>query len=400
VFAEAAALPPTRAARAWVWLRGLVLVAGIGLLAFLAWDQTETILSAQPLGIDFLPMWAAAHEAFLHHPDRIYDFAKLTAVQQPLLDGFPGFRPFVYPPPALLVFAPFGLLRFGLANAIWTAVGLALILGTTASQLKSPRLLVLAAMVLSPASVLVLITGQVTFLMATLAVTGLLSLKQRPLLAGVLFGLACAIKPQSLVLLPVALVATGQWRAVLAAGATAALAVAASIGMLGVHAWVEWLAALQRFQDWVMNSGGFQKGMITPTALGITLRLDAAGLATWRLGFAIGAVAMVWHVFRKTEDPARRLTALMGGSLFISPYAMHYDAALLAPAAALMLTHRSSPGQWIAALGAGALLCCAAIPYVGAAAVTAFVLVVSLTPETAFTPRRPQTAELPAGAAG
>ena len=36
------------------------------------------------------------------------------------------------------------------------------------AQLKSPRVLTLLAMVLSPASVLVLVTGQVTFLIAAL----------------------------------------------------------------------------------------------------------------------------------------------------------------------------------------------------------------------------------------
>ncbi len=391
-------MPASPASRAWSWVRALVLVAGAGFPAALARDQTAAILHRQPLGIDFLPMWSAAHEAFIH-PEKIYDFVGLTRFEHPLLANFVGLRPFVYPPPALLVFAPFGLAPFRIANVVWTVAGLVLILLTVAAQLKSPRIPVLAAMVLSPASVLVLITGQVTFLIATLAVVGVLSLKDRPILAGVLFGLACAIKPQSLVLLPVALIADRRWRTLLAAGVTGALAAAASAAVLGLHTWLEWLSALQRFRAIVMNAPGFQKGMITPTALGITLRLDPGGQETWRLGFAVGALAMVWGVFRKTEDPARRLTALLGGSLFVTPYAMHYDAALLAPAAALMLTHRSSPGAWIAALGTGALLCCAAIPYVGAAAVTAFVLAVSLTPEAAFA-GRPRPTETVVGACG
>lgn len=380
------AITANRPAKAWVWLRAIVLLAGIAFLTWAAWDQTEKILRYQPLGIDFLPMWAAAHQAFIH-PHWVYNFALLTKFQHPLLANFVGVRPFVYPPPALLLFAPFGFAPFSVANAIWTAAGVALILWTMSTQLKSPRLLVLLAMVLSPASVLVMITGQVTFLIATLAVTGVLSLKQRPILAGVLFGLACAIKPQSLVLLPVALIAVKQWRALAATALTAAAAVVASVVVLGFDSWLDWLTALKAFERIVMDSPGFQKGMITPTAFGITLHLDPGALITWRLGFGIGAIALAWNVFRKTEDPARRLTALVGGSLFITPYAMHYDAALLAPAAALMLTHRPSPGAWVAALAAGALLCCAAIPYVGAAAVTAFVLWVSLMPETAFAGR-------------
>ena len=385
MFAEDA-IPTTRWSRAWGWLRAAVLFAGIVYLVMAGWDQSEKILAYQPLGIDFLPMWAAAHEAFIH-PHRIYDFVGLTEFQRPLLANFVGLRPFVYPPPALLLFAPFGLAPFAIANAVWTTAGLVLILATMSTQLKTPRMLVLLAMVLSPASVLVLITGQVTFLLATLAVIGLLSLKQRPVLAGVLFGLAAAIKPPSLILLPVALLAEKQWRAMAAAAITAGAAALLSGLVLGFHTWLDWFSAVQRFQTMVMAAPGFQRGMITPTALGITLRLDPAALITWRLGFAVGALVMVWNVFRKTEDPARRLTALLGGCLFITPYAMHYDAALLAPAAALMLTNRPSPGAWIAALGAGALLCCAAIPYIGAAAVTAFVLWVALMPHTAFSGR-------------
>jgi hypothetical protein len=115
----------------------------------------------------------------------------------------------------------------------------------------------------------------------------------------------------------------------------------------------------------------------------------------------LGAIAMIWFVFRRTEDPARRLTALFGGALFVTPYAMHYDAALLAPAAALIVTHRSRPGDWIAALLASALLCCAAIPHWGAAGVTLFVLVVAFTPEAAFAGwlQRTSRAPLPHGEA-
>ena len=372
-------------ASAWKWASIGVLGLGVVVLAAIGWNDASKILAYQPLGIDFLPMWAAGHEVFVH-PHRVYDFTRLTHFEQPELFHFPfrGLRPFVYPPPALLVFAPFGMAPFPVANAIWTACGLVAVIWATSSQVKSPRVLAILAMVLSPASVLVLLTGQVTFLIAALGVTALLCLKSRPILAGLLFGVAGVIKPQAMLLLPVALLALGAWRTILAtAFAAAAVAVAASLAF-GVHAWLEWFAALSRFEEWVMKTPGLLRGMITPTALGISLKLDPAALDTWRLAFGLGAIAIVWTVFRRTEDPARRVTALFGGGLFITPYAMHYDAALLAPAAALMLTHRSQPGDWIAALIASALLCCAAIPYWGAAAVTAFILIVSLTPESAF----------------
>jgi hypothetical protein len=372
-------------ARAWEWLKVGVLAIGVVVLMVIGWSDTAKLLAFQPLGIDFLPMWAAGHEV-LRHPHRIYDFVRLTHFEQPLYFNFPfrGLRPFVYPPATLLILAPFGLAPFQLANLTWTTIGLVAIVGTMSTQVTSPRVLALLAMVLSPASLLVLVTGQVTFLIAAMGVTALLCLKTRPILAGVLFGVAGVIKPQAVVLLPVALVALGAWRTVLVTALTAALVAAVSAFAFGLHAWIDWLAAVSRFEDWVMRTPGLVRGMITPTAMGMSMGLDPGALATWRLGFGIGAIAIVWTVFRNTEDLARRLTALFGGAIFITPYAMHYDAALLAPAAALMLTHRPQPGDWMVAMIASALLCCAAIPHWGAAAVTAFILAASLTPQSAF----------------
>jgi hypothetical protein len=373
-------------AKAWEWLRVALVMAGVVVLAWIGWGETAKLLDYQPLGIDFLPMWAAGHEVLVH-PERVYDFAALTHFEHPWLLHFRGVRPFVYPPPALLLFVPFGQASFPTANLIWTFLGAAAIVAVMAPKLGAARTPALLVMLLGPASLLVMVAGQVTFLVAAASVSGLYCLKSRPILAGVLFGFAGALKPQALVLLPVALLATRQWRALVASAATVIVAVVASALAFGVNAWLEWLAAVPRFEHLVMTMPGLERGMITPTALGENLHLDPGGLATWRLAFGAGAIAFVWTVFRKTEDPARRIAALLGGGLFITPYAMHYDAALLAPAAALMLTHRSRPGAWVAAAIAGAVLCCAAIPHWGAAAVTAFVLWTALTPETLFTRR-------------
>jgi len=368
-------------ARAWSWLRVAVLAAGVLFLAAQAWDHASRILAYQPLGIDFMPMWSAAREAF-SHPGRVYDFVGLTHFERPMLEHFRGLRPFVYPPSALLVFLPFSALPFDFANLVWTGFGVAALLWAMFARLKTPRVLTLVAMLLAPPSVLVLVTGQVTFLVAALSVAALYALRSRPVLAGVLFGVAGALKPQALVLLPLALLATREWRTLLTAGATVALVALASALVFGVGAWAQWIAAVPRFQRMVMASSGLERGMITPTALGHTLRLDPGQLDAWRALFALGAAVMVWMVFRRSDDPARRLAALLGGGLFVTPYAMHYDAALLAPAAALMLTHRAQPGAWILAVIAGAVLCCAAIPHWGAAAVTGFTLWTALIPET------------------
>ena len=364
-------------------MRLAVLATAVLWLGWRAWVDGSALLRVQPLGIDFMPMWAAAGQAF-SHPERVYDFHALTQVQRPLLAGFHGLRPFVYPPTALLVFAPFALAPFGVANALWTAASLALLVWVMAPRLTSLRTPLLIAMAVSPASALVMLTGQATFVIAALAVAGLFALKERPILAGVLFGLAGAIKPPALVLLPLALIAARQWRALASAAASAALAAVASLAVFGPQVWAEWLAAMPRFETLIMTTPPLWRGMITPTGLGLWFGFTPDQLGPWRFAFAAGGAAIAWHVFRSTEDAPRRLTALLGGALFVSPYAMHYDAALIAPAAALMLSQRLAPGAWIAALSASALVCCAAIPHWGAAAVTAFVLLVSLVSEARF----------------
>src|SRR6202023_3344335 len=61
--------------------------------------------------------------------------------------------------------------------------------------------------------------GQNGFLTAGLLGAALLSLPRRPLLSGILFGLL-AYKPQFGLLIPIALLAGGQWRATISAGLT------------------------------------------------------------------------------------------------------------------------------------------------------------------------------------
>ena len=120
--------------------------------------------------------------------------------------------------------------------------------------------------------------------------------------------------------------------------------------LFGAAAWTDWIAAVPRFQHMVMTSWGLERGMITPTALGHTLQLDPAAQDIWRLAFGLGAAVMAWMVFRRSADPARRLAALLGGGLFVTPYAMHYDAALLVAGGRADADPSHSAGRpWIAA---------------------------------------------------
>ncbi len=75
--------------------------------------------SFQPLGADFAPVWTAAA-----HLSSAYDIAAITQAQPDFTNL--GQRPFAYPPTALLLFAPLGLLPFWFSYAAFTLVGLCL----------------------------------------------------------------------------------------------------------------------------------------------------------------------------------------------------------------------------------------------------------------------------------
>jgi hypothetical protein len=292
------------------------------------------LLKVQAAGADFSCFWAGARTA-VHAPARLYDFAYETQVQGwPLGPG--RLRPYIYPPSALFLFIPFGLASYWIGYGLWAAgtAGLFLWAGLKA---RAPWWL----MLLPPVG-LVVYCGQVTLLIAGLAVGGLALQRTRPLVAGVLFGLAAAVKPQIVLLVPIALAAEGRWRTLVAAGVTAGGLAAASAAIWGLGAWFEWLSAVQRFQHLIFSDKALVDDAITPFATLQTLGLNGA----WAFLLAPLAVVAVWLTFRRTQDIADRSIALFGGALLVTPYAMNYEAALLAPAVALYLA-RTADRRWL-----------------------------------------------------
>ena len=103
---------------------------------------------------------------------------------------------------------------------VWQGASFALYLGVIAAILAKLRRengaiaqLWLPVAAAFPAVFINLGHGQNGFLTAGLLGAALLSLPRRPLLSGILFGLL-AYKPQFGLLIPVALLVAGQWRAI------------------------------------------------------------------------------------------------------------------------------------------------------------------------------------------
>lgn len=353
-------------------------------LGVLAAGQIWTLMRFQPPGLDFLPLWTAGHMAWTD-PHRIYDFAAVTRAQGWLLPDFPWMRPYAYPPTALLVLAPLGALPFWTALSVWTGASFAVFAAAGARLARGATPLALGLMVLSPAVVLAALAGQAVVMAVGLITLAIPLLERRPRLAGALFALAAALKPQAALLAPVALVACGAFDALAVAAIVGLALVGASVALFGFARWPEWLASLGPFQAVIERVPVFQLGLVTPSALGRTIGLTGAALTAWIAAFAIGGAVVVWRGFSRQGDLAHdaapsRAAALAVGGLLATPYALSYDGTLLVPAAAALLlgadARRSSTR-----LAAFCAACLVTVPGLGFAAVAAFGLLASADPE-------------------
>jgi hypothetical protein len=334
--------------------QGLLWVILIGFAVLSA--GTLMLVRLQVAGADFSCFWAGA-KAALTAPQKLYDFNYISTLQGwPL--GPDRIRPYIYPPSALFVFIPFALPPYWVGYGLWVLAtgGLYVVAGRKAG---TPWWFILL-----PSVALVAYCGQVTFLIGGLTLLGL-TLRGRPVVAGLLFGIAAAVKPQMLILLPIALIAMKDWKVMLWTGLTGAGLSLAAAGVWGVQSWLDWAAALGRFQHLIFNDPGLTEDAITPYAALTRFGLDGA----WALLLAPFVVAAVWAVFRRPSDLADRLIVLLGGALLISPYAMNYELALLAPAVGLYLARRNHPA-WLAFIVAS-MAYIAPLPLIGLLGVVA-----------------------------
>ena len=279
---------------------------------------------------DFTMLWTGGRFA-IDMPSQVYDVESVTAAQAWIRDAKRGPLPFIYPPTALLLIVPFGLLPFWPSFILWTVVG-ATAFWVAASLVSSRRAAALA--LLSPPAVTVLMLGQTTLLVGAAVLASLAWFKDRPILSGVLMGVAAAIKPQSAFLAPVAYLACRNWTAMVAAAGTWLLIALMSLGF-GPTLWLDWLAALPDFPgmiaEWKLDRYG-----ATPSMLA---RFIGADPTTFFVAGLLAGIAAVW-VASKSEEPSIRALGFVGGTLIASPYAMNYEVAIAAPmlVAALLTT--------------------------------------------------------------
>lgn len=314
----------------WYRLAALALATVFVLLGIAA----VVIAHRRTVACDFLSFWAAGRLAFEGNPAWAYDIARHHSVEAEVVSGV-GLLPFPYPPFMLALFVPFGMLPFWIAFALFVGLTAGLYLLSTRRWIE-PRFALAQA-----AAAANFITGQNGFLGSSIFIGGTSLIERRPLLAGALLGLLI-FKPQLALLIPVALLAGREWRAI-AGGIASSVALAMlSLLLFGSAALSGFLALLPNFSTW-LSAGRWPWGELASSfALLRWFGVPKGPALAVHLGIALAAAAITWRSWALRLE--HRVPVLAAASLLAAPYLFTYDALLLTvPLGALLRLENRKP---------------------------------------------------------
>jgi hypothetical protein len=313
-------------------------VALVGYVWTMSWSGIPRDGTSLVVGRDFLNFWMYGRAAPTADPSRFYDVVEYNRALEALLGpGYPG-QNWSYPPSIMLIAAPFGQFGYLAALLIWTLLGGALFFTVARHRVADSRLL--AALILSPAAVLCVISGQSSLISAAMLVTIFFWLDRRPIAAGVLIGLL-TLKPQLGMLFPVMLIASARWR-VFASATITTLALAAATAMVfGPQVWIDFATKGLAANNLVLVDPERIATPYYPTIYmnlrGIDLPYSAA-MAVQLCVSALALAAVAWAFrMRRDADPLLLMALFLACSVCAVPYLLSYDTLGLSFAALLLL---------------------------------------------------------------
>ena len=240
------------------------------------------------------------------------------------------FRPFFYPPTWLLMLLPFAALAVGKAYALFlsgTAALATVLEGRHDWRAGSPswsrrRRCGSRSPARTPSSAWRCSTAAFAFSTAV------------PAAAGILLGLL-AYKPQLWLLVPLALVAARQWKALAWMIGTVIVMALASLVVFGPDLWRAFFDAAReagsaRIVDEMLTRVSTQ--IVSLFAAGYILGLPPGIATALQMAGTLLAVAAVWIAFRRHRRACARTALLATATFLVSPYTLNYDLLLLMPA--------------------------------------------------------------------
>ncbi len=322
----------------------------IGYLIFVAFTHVEGRAGAErgetPLFTDYTPTYAASMLVREMSAEYLYDPKSMTlagrraahAMYDDINDEQArrvGFAPWMYPPTFILLIAPLAYLPYMLSWLAW--LGVTALPYVAAVRRILPARLAWPFAAAAPPVFFNVMYGQTGFLSAGLIGLGLALLARRPIAAGVLIGLA-SVKPHFGVLIPLAFIAGGQWRAFASAAATVFATIAASVLAFGDDPWFAFIGTS------LFHLDGFAAGAFNFVPM--TTVLSAAHMAGWSIDAAwtaqyaaaaavAGLVAWAWWRGRRHPETLGLQAAILCVATPLAlPMTYLYDLVLVVPAAA------------------------------------------------------------------
>jgi hypothetical protein len=354
-----------------------------------------------PLRTDYVAMLSGAR--VLGDGGCLYCHAAQLQAQAVLLGHpHPAYDPFLETPLVALVYRPLLALSAAWGFAVFLAASAAcvwlagvLLWRRTGLAIHGTRGLLLLALALTsvPAAWNYRL-GQIDALLVLPLVAGtVLLVADRRFVAGLLFSLLL-LKPQTIWLLPVALLVVGEWRVVVGIAAGAVCLAGGSLWLVGPGGIGQWLTLLASAGPAVATSNGLP-GVIA------SVGGNGAGFAA---AVVLGLLACVWMFWQRrtlTGRPFQVVALGIAASLLLAPHVYAYDL-IMAVVPLIVIAQR----DLAAALAAAVLLNAAHLvdtffiisgPHVAALALCVIVTLVILRPPdgAAHPVGRPALAQLP-----
>lgn len=292
----------------------LPMAAGVAIVAVACW---LAILHPRP--VDFMSFWKAAR--------MVVDGG--TALELP------------YPPPFLFFIASLGLVGFGLAFSLWVVITGAIY----ALASSAPARLSLA----SPTAIFNGTIGQNGFLTAAIMLGAAQLVRTRPIVAGSLFGLM-VIKPHLAVLVPVALLADRQWRAIVAAAASSVGLIVVAAAVFGPASYLAFFETSREFAELLQSGTWPWSKLASVFAFLRWFGVSPPVAYAIHAATAVAGAFLVWRAWSTDWDC--RVAVLAAASILVSPYVFTYDAVILiAPIASLAArSPKSAAFVWLLTL--------------------------------------------------
>ena len=350
--------------RSGAWLtaarmRGYSLILlGITVIALVGWTLLSDGLSdrnGKPIGTDFSSFYAAGSLFLDGRAGDIYNMAAHYAREQQIFGPATPYYGWLYPPIFLLLAAPLAAMPYPVALAVWQIGSFAFyfaVIGLIVGGIGQRKMAIgptwqmtwMAVTAGFPAVLINLGHGQNGFLTAGLFGAALLALPSRQLLAGVLFGLL-AYKPQFALVIPIALLAAGQWRAIMAAGITVVTLIGVTSLIFGFDLWLAFAASTEISRKLLLEQGdvGFEKLQSVFAAVrmwggGIPLAYAAQGIVSVAV---VCGTAWTWSSACNRD---LKSALLVVATLLASPHVLDYDLVVLAVAMAFFVRNGSRDG--------------------------------------------------------